>query len=164
MWQNVKPECWQPYSERKIHDPHQQFVAQLYANEPHLRSNSPQVGIQLSWRARPSFLHCFALCIELCSELLGRFLHLLQGAMRLGVGWEGVGCLWVRFTVIWAWDRKFHYSSGETFCWGSKILFKGSAFFGEGTWKVALATLWWPGGSSRREKMAKIDGNNSATA
>lgn len=56
------------------------LVAQSYANEPHLGSNLPQVEIQLSWRAGLSFLHCFALCSKVCSELRGKFPYLLQGA------------------------------------------------------------------------------------
>lgn len=94
MWQNVKPACWQPDSERKIHD---MFVSWLYANETHLGWNLRWVEIVLSWRAKLSlFPHCFAFCIKVFSEIMGTFLHGCKlpgwGAGGVsGLEWEWVG-------------------------------------------------------------------------
>lgn len=123
MWQNVKPACWQPDSERKIHD---MFVSWLYANETHLGWNLRRVEIVLSWRAKLSlFPHCFAFCIKVFSEIMGTFLHRLQAA-RVGGG----GCLWVRVRMSWAWNSKLHYFSREAFFPESAGSFvKGSGFW-----------------------------------
>lgn len=83
MWQSVKTSVLAARYEQKIHDPHKHHSrAGVYANEPHLGSNSH------SHQHRGPLLF-FLLYQSAGSETMGTFLHLLQVAgVGPGLGWR----------------------------------------------------------------------------
>lgn len=56
------------------------FVAQFYANEPHLGSDLLSVEIQPCWRARVSFPYYVVFHIKVALRQMGEILCLLQAA------------------------------------------------------------------------------------